>query len=533
VVAVAGVALGLGAEVISYGSAGLTKATVDAAVGWVLIGGGLWAAARWSCGRVGWMMAAAGFAWFLGNFENSSSAALSSFGTAALYLHRGPLVQLALTYLDGPTRWRAERALIAAAYVCAAVTALGRSSLATLALSLALVAVGATRPAGAVRRARAPTLLLALALAAPTLIRLVTTSSATSNDVTLLVYQAALLVFAVVTLAGLARDAAAHAGVADLVVELGDARPSMSLRDALARALGDRSLEVAYWLPETRRYVDERGRTISLPASDSPRAVTPVEHEGKRVAALVHDPSVLDDPRLVEAVSSAARLAVANGRLQAEVQAQLEELRGSRRRIFDAADTSRRGLEQRLHDGAERRLHSLAALVRATRTGPEAADANRVVRELLEEADDELRRAIADVGELARGIHPRVLSDLGLRAALTDLAERAPVAAQLEIADERFPEAVEAAAYFVCSEALTNVAKYAGASRVTLGVARRDGQLVVVIDDDGVGGADPARGSGLSGLADRVAALGGALAVASPVGGGTVVSAEIPLTAAR
>ena len=242
------------------------------------------------------------------------------------------------------------------------------------------------------------------------------------------------------------------------------------------------------------------------------------------LAVLVHDPAVLDDAGLVDGVAAAARLGAANARLQSEVRDQLADLAASRRRLVEAGDDERRRLELRLRDGAVRRLEALAeSLARAC---PAAGSSSR---ERIDEARSQLGRALADLHELALGLHPRELVEEGLEGALEALAARSPVPVELDVAPGRLGPEAEAAAYFLCSEALTNVAKYASASRVAIRIAQTDGRLEVEIADDGVGGADPARGSGLRGLKDRVEALGGTLRVDSAPGEGTRLDAAIPL----
>jgi signal transduction histidine kinase len=213
--------------------------------------------------------------------------------------------------------------------------------------------------------------------------------------------------------------------------------------------------------------------------------------------------------------------------LDAELRARLEELQASRARLVQAGDAARRKLERDLHDGAQARLVGLALLLRTARA---RAAADPDLAALLDRAQDELQTGLAELRELARGIHPAVLTDRGLRPALDALAARAPVPVTVESdVEERLPDPVESAAYFVVSEALANVGKYARASHATVSVRRQDGRVTVEVADDGVGGADAARGSGLRGLADRVAALDGSLAVHSPRGRGTRLRAEIPL----
>jgi len=225
-------------------------------------------------------------------------------------------------------------------------------------------------------------------------------------------------------------------------------------------------------------------------------------------------------------VTSAAGLALENERLHAELRAHVDDLRESRARIVEAGDAERRRLERNLHDGAQQRLVSMSLNLRLVesqlRTDPEAAEP------LVAQLREDLTGAIEELRELARGIHPAVLSDRGLAPALEAVAARSPVPVELSAPQERLPPPVEAAIYYVVSEALANVAKYAQASSVTVEVARTDGRAIVAVADDGIGGADPERGSGLRGLADRVAALDGRLHVDSAPSRGTRIHADLP-----
>jgi PAS domain S-box-containing protein len=217
-------------------------------------------------------------------------------------------------------------------------------------------------------------------------------------------------------------------------------------------------------------------------------------------------------------------------RLNAELHARLEELAASRARIVTAGDVERRRLERNLHDGAQQRLVTLSLSLRLALGKLDSDPAS--ARAALADANDELAVALDELRELARGLHPAVLSDRGLRAAVETLADRAPVSVEVvDVPDERLPERVEAAAYYLIAEALTNVTKYAHASTVRVRVVASDASVAVEVSDDGVGGADPATGTGLRGLADRVEALGGSLDVVSPAGAGTTLRAEIPGTA--
>jgi signal transduction histidine kinase len=331
----------------------------------------------------------------------------------------------------------------------------------------------------------------------------------------------AYLAIPLVLAAGMLWGGAGRGAVADLVVELGRTPP---------RSLGDPSLKLALWLPQRSAYVDSDGRPFELPAAGSGREVTMLGPTEAPVAALVHDPALRERPGLLKAAGAAARLALENERLQAELRLQLAEVRASRVRIVDAGDAERRRLERDLHDGAQQRLLSLGLALQLVRAelgaGPNGAAA------LLGEAEAELGAALAELRELAQGIHPAVLTEQGLGPALRTLAARSPVPVEIQaVPAERLPAPVEAAAYFVVSEALANVAKHAHASAVSVSIVCQDGSLVVEVEDDGVGGAAPNGGSGLAGLADRVHALNGELTIESVPGQGTRVRAALPFVA--
>jgi signal transduction histidine kinase len=301
------------------------------------------------------------------------------------------------------------------------------------------------------------------------------------------------------------------------------------VREMLAESLGDRTLSIAYWLPDREIFVDDAGRTVALPEAGSGRAWTAVEREGRRVAAILHDAELDTGPELVDAAAAAAALALDNERLKADLRARVEELRVSRVRIVEAADAARRRLERDLHDGAQQHLVSLALDLRLLKARLPDAEAATVVGELA----DKLTLALAELRELARGIHPAVLTDRGLGPAVEGLAHRAgiPVDWRVDVGEGRLAPPIEAAAYFVVSEALTNVARYAQAGGARVEIRRERDDVVVDVQDDGAGGADMGAGTGLRGLADRIAALDGTLRVHSPPGGGTRITARIPCAA--
>jgi signal transduction histidine kinase len=304
------------------------------------------------------------------------------------------------------------------------------------------------------------------------------------------------------------------------------AAPSGPVRELLAESLGDRSVAIAYWLPDREAFVDEAGHPVALPEPGSGRAWTAVEQDGRRVAAIVHDAALDTSPELVEAAAAASSLAIDNERLKADLRARVEDLRVSRLRIVEAADEARRRIERDLHDGAQQQLLALALELRVLRSSISDPEAGPLVDGLAVR----LEAALRELRELARGIHPAILTRSGLDPAITALAARSPVPVDVQSAiDGRLAPAVEAAAYFVVAEALTNVARYADAGRASVEL-RGDGNggIVVVVADDGVGGADANAGSGLRGLQDRLAVIDGVLAIDSPPGGGTRLEATIP-----
>jgi signal transduction histidine kinase len=330
-------------------------------------------------------------------------------------------------------------------------------------------------------------------------------------------------------LAGLLQSRVAGAAtVSEVVTRLGD--PGMRgnrIYAALAEALRGTSLELAYWVPQRAQYVDASGRPFELPPDGSQRAVTRLGSEREKLAVLTYDPAREDERELVRAVAAATTLTLENDRLAAELRANVEQLRASRTRIVESGDDARRRLERDLHDGAQQRLVSLALTLRALSS---RADGDPGLNRELEAARAELDRALHELRELARGIHPAVLSHAGLDGAIGALVARAPMPVTvLGLPDRRLPSGVETAAYFVVAEALTNVAKYARASEATVSVRHEDGNVVVEVCDDGVGGANPDSGSGLRGLSDRVAALDGELDLESPPGAGTTLRARVPL----
>jgi signal transduction histidine kinase len=340
------------------------------------------------------------------------------------------------------------------------------------------------------------------------------------------IVSASMLLVPAALLWGLLRSHLSESAVFALAIELGQSNRRPPLVDSLRRALGDRSLDLALWSRPARAYVTPDGLPVDLPSENLDRAVTPLQGEDGPLAALLHDPA-LADQRAIHGVAAVAKLAIENERLHAEVKAQLEEVRVTRQRIISTADEERRRVERNLHDGAQQRLVSLSMALRLAQA--RSTDASPEVAATLADAEAELRQAIIELRELARGIHPAILTEAGLGQALESLAERAPVPVAIDAhIDEALSPVIESTAYYVVAEALTNIAKHAGATAATVRITTAGDRLSIRVADNGAGGADPAHGSGLRGLMDRVTGLGGTLRVADEPDGGTRLEAEIP-----
>jgi signal transduction histidine kinase len=540
-------------------------------VGWSFIGTGLFAWWRRPANRTGALMTATGFAWFLQAMTASGNEWIFVAGFVLNPLSYGLLIHMLVGFPEGRLTTRLQRrvmalvwfvvtvmqvaivpfidphdfpdcgkcpdnALLVAGNKTVADAIVGLQTLLAVVALLGVVVVLVRRyratPA-AQRRTLGPVLWAGGAGMVATAVQLSVSATGVKEGVAEAVFIVSLAVLGSVPFAflfGLLRSRLTRAGaVGDLVARLTDAPERRgTLRDALADALGDSSLELAYWIPSRDSYVDADGSPVELPRGGSGRAAAAVERDGALLGAIVHDDSLSEDRELVAAAAGAAALAIDNERLDAELRARVDELRRSRERLIEVGLAERRALERNLHDGAQQRLVALALSLRLARERLEADPA--VASELLDEAQLELAEATAELRELARGIHPAVLSDRGLPAALEALAGRAPLPVEIvETPPERLPALVEAAAYYVVAEALTNVARYARAEHAEVRVTREDGRLTVLVADDGVGGADLTGGSGLRGLADRIAALDGRLEVDSPPGGGTRVRARIPV----
>lgn len=498
--------------------------------------------------RFGPLMVAAGFSPMLARLDQADMEILQTIGEALSLLPPVLFLHVFLAYPTGRLGGRAERALVAAGYATVLLFDLPRAILevtgrdvaqtavqnvqrvAVLALAVGALVVLVRRrwSSGRALRRSSGWLAVSFALALVGLavgigMRAI---AAPGTDVMRAVAFGLVGVAPVLLLYGFLRDRLARSSVGELVVELGsDPRPG-DLEAALGRALRDPSVTLVYWVPEFESYADLDGHEVDSPEQAEGRAVTLIERDGVRVAALVHDPSLAEERELLDAVTAAAGIALENARLHVELRARLEELRGSRARVIDAGQKERQRLERNLHDGAQQRLIALA--LDLSRLEERLSD-DPAAKVRLADARSEIALSLQELRDVARGLHPAVLSGHGLEVALESVVARAVVPVLLTVnLDGRLPEPVEVAAYYVVSESLVNIAKHAQATTATVDVVRASEELVVEVVDDGVGGADSERGSGLRGLADRVESLNGRLRVWTPVGGGTRVRAEIP-----
>jgi signal transduction histidine kinase len=542
---------------------------LDAAVGTATVLAGLLAWTARPDSRAGPALVGVGGLWYLGAFGYGSDMALVDLvGFPLQGWHDPLLIALLLAVTPGGLRERPAQVIATGTVAAHALLALARLLLrpplditscfcvgnritgvtdpavyettvriASLAeagfavAALALVALRWQRASGPARHALAP--LLGAAAAATALVTYnrvatrVVSAPVESSHAMLVAMAAVRIAIPVAIVYSLARGRRARRRVADVVVSFDDRGPDGG-SEAMRRALADPSLELLRWSIERRAYVDGDGREVELPAPGEPLAATLLERDGTVLGALVHDAALREEPELLHAVVAAARLALHNERLAAEVRAQLEEVRASRERIVASGEAERRRLERDLHDGAQQQLVALALRLRGIER--RAGESGQLgLADDLDGAAAALDAALADIRELARGIRPPVLNEEGLGPALVALAERVPLPVATDVRLEgRLPDVVEATGYFAASEALANVLKHAGAGHVRLAAAAEDGELVLSVTDDGRGGADVAGGGGLVGLADRLEAIGGSLTVVSAEGEGTTVVARMP-----
>ncbi|MDI3403970.1 sensor histidine kinase [Streptomyces cavernicola] len=566
----ASAALGAGtAGAWSYAQSGAGSGDLarDLAVGWAYAGAGLVAWWRRPGNRTGPLMVAEGVTWFIGNLQGTSVPALFAVGAWWEGLNLAVLVHLVLTFPDGRITGARTRGLIHATYATVAVGGLLRAltydparapdatyldcrdcgpnallidsatglfepvDLAYRGLALVISALTVTavvhrwRRASLARRRALLPVWVAIAVALVFVLWDVVLLAAPGidglgEDLVLLLSDLAQCAVPLAFLAGLLRMRLQHAEVGGLVIEVGADPTPARMREVLARVLGDSSLRLGLWQQGhgvPGRYVDEDGGPVR---ADGARATRVDSARGTPLAVLDHDPALAEDPELLAAVGAALRLGLENAWLRTEA-------REAGTRLVRAADDERRRLERDLHDGAQARI--VFALMALRRVGKGVADhPDAKVRGAVAEVEQSLRLALEELRGLAHGIHPAVLTREGLAPALAELALQAELPVVVAAEPGRYDPVVETTAYFTVCETLANAAKHARARAVSVSARRQGGTLVVETVDDGVGGADTSRGSGLSGLADRIAAVDGVLSVHSPAGGGTRVRAELP-----
>jgi signal transduction histidine kinase len=549
-------------ELTTYAGRSVLAAALAVVAGIALVAAGVVMSYARPAGRIGDLALLAAFVWFAPFWAGwkGGPPLVLSLGTLAAGFAFPLFVHVVLADPSGRLRSNSARALVAAVYLEAALSVLGRALFrdpffdpscwdnctdnvflvrslprvahgiqdadlwfaAAAAVALAMVCIWRLATASApARRTLWPVLAGGIALAAVTIAHSVVldrTPMPDPGDPTLLsifvVRCAAAIVLALGLLWVVVAARVQRRSVARIVAQLGDAPAAGSLESALARAIGDPDLRIAYWLSTSRRYVDARGRPVEEPVAASGRAVTPLVRGGRRVALVAHATAIAE---LEHEIGAAVRLALENERLQAEALAQLHDLRESRTRIVETGDAERRRLERDLHDGAQQRLLALSYDLRVAGAAS-AGDGDLETASLLGQATSDAQAALDELRELAHGIHPAILTEAGLGPALATLAEAAPLAVELgETPGERYPAPVETAAYLVVAEAIDDAARR-GASYASVGALRHEERLVVGVEDDG-----SARTSTMIRLADRVGALGGRVEIEP-----TALRAEIP-----
>ncbi len=545
------VAVGPGRFTTYAGRSGLT-ATLIVAAGLALVVAGLVTSFSRPAGRIGDLAVLAGLVWFAPVWVGwdkglplvRSLAMLVAGFAFPLLLH------LVVAYPSGRLRGAVARALVAAVYLEAALATLGQAlfrdpffdpncwancsdnlfllrSLPRLARGIettdrwfiaaaaaALVTLCAGRllqDSGPARRTLPPVATPAILLAGAVMAHAIALQRMPQEDPSDPAFRTifalgcvAVLLLATGLVWAAVRTRVQRRAVARIATSLGQAPPPGSLRAALAKAVGDPDLQIAYRLPDAEYYVDADGRPVAEPVAGPGRAITALIRDGRRIAVVSHTAAL---PDLERQIGAAVRLALENERLQAEVLAQLDQLRASRVRIIETGDTERRRLERDLHDGAQQRLLALSYDVRLARAHAQA-DGDPQTGSLLTQATDQAQAALGELRELAHGIYPAILAEAGLGAALATLADAAPLPVELRGADQgRYPAAVETAAYLLVAEALQDAAGR-DASHTTVSTVRTGGRLVVTVNDDGTD-----RTAAMVQLADRIGALDGRLAV--------------------
>lgn len=521
--AAAAAAIGAGGLVtlrLGFGPFETQAGVLAVTTGWIVAGCGLIAWLRTPASRVGPLLVAVAVAWLVAGLQRTPLGLLNDVA-APLQLAYAPLLAHAVLLAHADGRPILSWIAVGLAYAFALLLpqpAAGLATSASIAVGLGTACIVRPRARSAAAWPTIVGVFFAITLGGVTFGRWFMPSLAGIDLRPAL--EIALILTAGSLSATVVRAGRLDLRVAELVIELGR-EPGGGFARQLSTLLGDPSLEVVFALDGEGRYVSANGRDITLPGAGSGRAVTLIDHDGRPVAALLHDPATRVDPGVRTAITAAAELAGSNARLQVDVQRQLAEVAASRRRLLDAADEERRSLRTQLDLDLGPQLDELEA----TLLGRQSA----VDRAAVADAVEQVRETRADVAALAEGLHPRRVEELGLVAALEELARRSAVPVQLSVG--RVVEgdlAALSALYFVCSEALANAAKYADATAISMRLEQRGQLLVAAVEDDGIGGADAARGTGLAGLRDRIEALGGWLTVSDGTDNGTRVVAAVP-----
>jgi len=504
------VAFGLITEDVAFGLSNPRRWVPDLLVGVVVTGAGLFAF-RLQRGT-GTLLIAAGLVWWLGNLI-----------PVVLYLHRGLFLHAISTYPGWRTRTPVGSGLLALGYLFAFWLPWASTDLGTALFGFAVSAVGLARlqlGEGRSRRSRQVALRAAVALLVASIGSVLIRTAVDSSDAiepSLILYQAGLVAAAVILALGL--RAPSSGSIADLVVEIGEPGTS-TVRDALSRLLDDPLLQVGIRQPDGR-YLDTHGLPIDIPDEMGPRSATWVGQGSPDDAVIVHDRALRADSELLEAVTSVTRLLSANAQLTAQARQQLAELAAARRRLLTSEDEERRRLSKSLHHRTEPNLlvveDRLVSIVASN-------DGDSPARTAAQSALEQLRLARRDLDTITRGLHPWESSS-DLETALVAMAKQAPVPVAVNVAAVPERQEVASVIYYVCSETVANTVKHASADHIEIELIEQGGALTLTVTDDGRGGADPSKGTGLKGLADRVAGLGGVLVIQSPEGAGTRLTA--------
>jgi signal transduction histidine kinase len=508
---------------MAWGPSHLADAVPHLVAGVAALASGVYAThtVRWS--RVGPLLVVMGFLWFAGdlvtclNIEPLSHRCLDPGPVGELlgrlpWLWLGVLGHVLLTFPAGRIGNAQEGVLVGAVYMLA--LAMPVQTNATTGLMALLIASGPLfgwlRAVGPDRADRLPALLAGFGVAASLLMREVVPVQILELAVTLV-------------------SIGLVAGLVEITTRRATLTPdrAVGLRDELATALDDPALRVAYRALDRDAWVDRDGRPTIAPGGTDDLTVTTLERDGVLIAAVTHDPATLADPEVRQAVLTAVELAAHNARLAAQLEAQVTQVGASRRRLIDATLRERRELGALVDRDVDRPLDGLATELVAIGGSP-IGDGARLHLDL---ATSHLQRVRLEVRDLAAGLYPRALVDSGLAGALHELAGRSTIPLTVNVQDDLTGGmAVDATVYFLCAEALANSTRHASGGRVDISVVLTEDGISVVVQDNGPGGVDETRGTGLRGLRDRIEALGGSLSIESRPNMGTRLAATIPVS---